>query len=182
MPYCSNCRNYIPDGQTQCPNCGITSEKKNMTRTTQSVSPPSAPIQKKNFKTFWAGKDLTDTFSQTDIESNRWYALVSYLGPLIIFTFFSFRRTGSKYAFFHFGQSLSFLINWVLFFLETSLLLEITQGSFFTLLALVFLLVQLMYLIACQFRALGACVIGKAVQYSIIGKLNISNLLYKRHR
>lgn len=126
MPYCSNCRNFVPDGTTVCPHCGNQNSRATsipQQPITQNQVPPasSSSTKKKkiDFKKLFFMDDRTSEFTKVDIDKNTNFAILAYLGPLIIIPLLVARK--SKYAMFHFCQGLLNIIAFVVYIFALSI-------------------------------------------------------------
>jgi len=123
MPYCPNCRTFLADGQTVCPNCGTQNAKYSQTSTV--VPPPTpAPSPELSFwqkiKKLFVTNDFTPEHDATDISQNVNFAIMAYLGPLFVIPLLAARK--SKFTMFHFCQGLlNFVIALIYFFIYGTL-------------------------------------------------------------
>ena len=85
MRYCSNCGSEIPHGSRFCPQCGT----------------PIPPEDRDIFTEFYTD-DTTNQFSSEDIRQNKGFAVLSYIGLLVLIPIFGASR--SPFARFHANQ------------------------------------------------------------------------------
>ena len=130
MPYCSNCRTYIPDGVDTCPKCGTKDSRYSNVPPVNSASqnrknsflPQNALFEflRKIFKT----EDVTSGFNSSDISKNLSNAVLAYLGPFVIIPLIIARK--SKFAMFHCCQG---LINTVFGLLFSNNIAQMLMGG-----------------------------------------------------
>lgn len=140
MPFCTKCRTFIPDGVDVCPGCGNSRAQRSQT---QTQNPPAPPPKKRRGNSFlgklFATMDYTDSYDSQDIKQHTNIALLSYIGPLLIFPLIFARK--SPYAMFHFCQGLMNTVIGILYVLFFSLISSfLTQGILPLLLILLFAL------------------------------------------
>ena len=106
MAFCKNCGNQLDDNTTFCPNCGTKLEA-------PAFGEQSAPEENKydfsnKVEEVMNTPDSTAEFTQEDIESNKVYALLSYLGILFLVPLLAAKE--SRYAQFHANQGIVLFI------------------------------------------------------------------------
>ena len=100
MAFCKKCGTELGADSRFCPSCGA----------------PTGQEQSKSEQNTFAAKfaelnntaDTTAEFDPTDIEQNKWMALLAYLGPLVFIPMFAVK--GSKFARYHANQGLTLFI------------------------------------------------------------------------
>ena len=184
MPYCSNCRTYIPDGVDTCPSCGTKDSRYTNTNTNTSTSMQSTRSsfsQSGNpfvrfFKKVLRTEDVTHMFDSSDISSNRNNAILAYLGPLMIIPLITSRK--SKFAMFHFCQGLLNMIFGFLYILIAPELLNLLPGIIAILLLIPFFLFLSLFPISIILGIVHS-VKGKAITLPIFGRINLMGKLFK---
>ena len=91
MRYCSNCGSEIPHGSRFCPQCGT-----------------PIPPEDRDIFTEFNTDDTTNQFSSEDIRQNKGFAVLSYIGLLVLIPIFGASR--SPFARFHANQGVVLLI------------------------------------------------------------------------
>lgn len=183
MPYCSNCKTFIPDGVDTCPKCGTKDSR-------YTSAPPSGqsasrgnqniPKRKKIFieiiKKILKTNDVTYGFNSADISSNSNNAVLAYLGPLVIIPLITSRK--SKFAMFHCCQGMMNTVFGLLYALVGPMILNILPGLISLLLFIpyfVFLAVFPVSLVLGIVHALK----GKAVTLPVFGRIDLMRILFK---
>lgn len=92
MRYCSKCGSEIPQGSRFCPQCGQ----------------PVPPEEKSVFTDFNNTEDTTGQFHPEDIRRNKGFAVLSYIGLLVLIPIFAASR--SPFARYHANQGLVLFI------------------------------------------------------------------------
>lgn len=110
MPFCSKCGNQIADGSNFCDKCGASvngTNTNNTNNTAKNISDSVGDLGAK-IADFNNTSDYTSEYDQTDITTNKAFAVLSYLGILILIPILA--APNSKFARFHSNQGLVFLI------------------------------------------------------------------------
>ncbi len=96
MAFCKNCGTQLPDDATFCGNCGTAQNVQNAQQA-QQAQPQGQPQQP-------YGQPYAQplTPEQQDINANKGYGVLSYIGLLVLIPIFAGKH--SKFARFHAGQ------------------------------------------------------------------------------
>lgn len=175
MPYCTNCKTFIQDGEIVCPVCGNVNKR----QVKQTNFPPTSPNGSKSgfFKRFMKMTNYTFDYSESERREKREISIFAYLGPLCIITLLLGRK--SKYAMFHFFQG---LLNLVAFILITVIINLFANFANFGLIGFMFFIIFLILLaIPAVFLILGIVNVirCKAQTLPLWGKINTMKLFYK---
>lgn len=95
MPYCTVCGTEL-DPSGVCPKCAAEEDEKNAQRVSKVVD------------TFQNAKDSTEEYDVEDIETNKIFAVLGYLGILILIPLIC--APNSKYARFHASESIDLIV------------------------------------------------------------------------
>lgn len=182
MPYCSNCRTFIPDGVDTCPKCGTKDPRYS---TAQQINPP--PVQPtvssgsgKSFvqllKKILKTEDKTATFDSSDISTNSNNAVLAYLGPLAIIPLITARK--SKFAMFHCCQGLMNSIFGVLYLIIMQEVLNFLPSLLALLLLIPSFIVLALFPISLLLGIVHA-IRGKAVTLPVFGRIDLMRILFK---
>lgn len=109
MPFCSNCGAPNDEGSTFCANCG--SKLEAAPQQNQYAAPQQGEYQQYQEapqQSFVVDKG----YEPSDIEANKLFAILAYLGPLVFVPIFAARN--SKFAKFHANNGLVIFIMWIL--------------------------------------------------------------------
>ena len=168
MPYCSNCRNQLPDGATVCNHCGTVYQKKIVSNNTYTATPGKKARKQINWKDLLSFRNRSHEFYAYDTMDNRIFAGLSYIGLLAIIPLLLKRR--SPYAMFHVNQGIMNLVLTVLILLFFSFI----DGIFFqnnmpfdypTVFGYIFIGIEAFGIIQ--------CIMGRAIEVPIFGKIKI---------
>ncbi len=183
MPYCSNCRTYIPDGTDTCPQCGTKDSRyANVPPPTQATTQSQQNVPKSGnslvrlFKKFVKTEDLTYGFNSSDISTNSNNAVLAYLGPLVIIPLIVARK--SKFAMFHCCQGLMNSVFGLLYVTLIPMLLNIIPDIIALLLIIPFFLFLAVFPISLILGIVHA-IKGKAVTLPVFGRINLMRVLFK---
>ena len=117
MPFCYKCGNFEEEGRTYCRKCGepMHVEKKD-----------DAQKARDAFEQFTDTPDSTAQYTQADIDANKKFGILAYLGFLVLIPLFAAKD--SPYARFHTNQGLvlfltysawevtSYVLHWTVWF------------------------------------------------------------------
>mgnify|MGYP004473943133 FL=1 len=157
MKKCNKCGAEIDDSALKCPVCGAT-----------QISDQGEDLGKKitdGFGKFNDTKETTSEYDSRDIENNKVFAILSYIGILFVVGLIAAPK--SKFARFHANQGL------VLFIIEVALGIVSGIVSFIpvvsSIVSAVIGLVSLVYMV------IGICnaASGKAKELPVIGSISI---------
>ena len=167
MNFCKNCGTVIPNGQTQCPNCGTPLE---MT-TQQKFSEVGSELKSTAVNMLDACEDHTDEFDVNDVQQNRGIAVISYVSWLCLIPII---KGTTPYTKFHANQGLTLAV------LGTGVsivlgLLRLLLGGIFPLGTIVRILSFIVRAILALYMILGIvnAVNDKAKELPFIGKINL---------
>lgn len=180
MPYCSNCRTYIPDGVDTCPKCGTKDSRyANVPPPTQSamgsqqkMSKSFVQVLKKIFKT----EDVTYGFDSSDISTNSNNAVLAYLGPFVIIPLITSRK--SKFAMFHCCQGLMNTVFGLLYITIVPMILNAIPSIVTLLLLIPFFLFLTVFPISLILGIVHA-IKGKAITLPVFGRIDLMRVLFK---
>ena len=183
MPYCSNCRSFIPDGADTCPKCGMKDSRYS------SVMPPVQPtpgwqrnksksskalaeLIKKIIKT----EDVTYQFSGSDISANSNNAVIAYIGPLVAIPLITSRK--SKFAMFHCCQGLINTAFGLLYFIVGSMILKVLPAIIGLILLIPYIVFGMVFPISLVLGIVHAAK-GKAITIPVFGRIDLMGVLFK---
>ena len=109
MAFCSKCGKEIIDGQRFCPGCGAPVDS-NSSKTTNSGTAPTIDLSDR-IANFTNTTDSTAEFDANDIQENKVFAILAYLGILFIVPLLA--APNSKFARYHANQGLVLFITWL---------------------------------------------------------------------
>ncbi len=98
MAICSKCGSLVDAGQKFCPTCGAKQEEVEETKTEEKID-LTEKISALNDT-----PDTTAEYDPADIEANKVFAVLAYLGILVLVPIFAAKE--SKFARFHANQGL----------------------------------------------------------------------------
>ena len=183
MPYCSNCRTFIPDGVDTCPSCGTKDSRyANVPPQSQSTSQGQRNLPKgiKSFvefiKRICKTEDVTYNFDSSDISSNANNAVLAYLGPLVIIPLITSRK--SKFAMFHCCQGLMNTVFGLLYAIFVPPILNWFPDLITLLLFIPFILFLAVFPVSFVLGIIHA-VKGKAITLPVFGRIDLMRILFK---
>lgn len=103
MSFCTNCGKELNESDKFCPSCGKPTENINNTYST-----PMGSDFSDKFNQYTSTEDKTYEFDFMDISDNKVFALLSYIGILVLVPLIAAPK--SKFARFHANQGLVLLI------------------------------------------------------------------------
>ncbi|MEE1006028.1 MAG: zinc ribbon domain-containing protein [Acutalibacteraceae bacterium] len=103
MSFCTNCGKELNESDKFCPSCGKPTENSNNT-----YSAPMGSDFSDKFNEYTSTEDKTYEFDFMDISDNKVFALLSYIGILVLVPLIAAPK--SKFARFHANQGLVLLI------------------------------------------------------------------------
>ena len=168
MPYCSNCRNYLPDGATVCNHCGTFYQNKIVSNNAYTATPGNRVKKKINWKYVLSFRNCSHEYYAYDTMDNRIFAGLSYIGLLGVIPLLLKRRSG--YAMFHVNQGLTNLVLTIALLLLCSFIDSIIFQNdmpfdYATFFGSIYIGVALFGIIQ--------CIIGRAIEVPIFGKIKI---------
>ncbi len=117
MPFCSNCGAPNDEGSTFCANCGSRLEA--APQQNQYAAPQQGEYhapQQGEYQQYQEAPQqsfvVDKGYEPSDIEANKLFAILAYLGPLVFVPIFAARN--SKFAKFHANNGLVIFIMWIL--------------------------------------------------------------------
>lgn len=136
MPFCDKCGAPVGFGKKYCPECGTamdgSGKRKKQETQTEYKSPYQEQAPKSTFHTHSGGPkqapDYTVNYSAEDIQANKGFAVLAYLGILCLVPIFCAKN--SPYARFHANQGLALLLSDIVVSFVISLITRIS-GIFF---------------------------------------------------
>ena len=189
MPYCSNCRTYIPDGVDTCPQCGTKDTRySNVPPPTQTTSHSHSQSRGQSkfsqikqtvitfIKKMLHTEDVTHQFDNNDIMKNTNNALLAYFGPFIIIPLLKART--SKFAMFHACQALMNMALGFLYFTVAPLILGLIPDILLILLILPYLFFLAIFPIGWVVGIINAYK-GKAKTLPLSGRVDLMSVLFK---
>lgn len=184
MPYCSNCKTYIPDGIDVCPQCGTKDSRyTNHSTSAQTIFQGQQNIskEKKSFinliKKIIITKDVTYEFRPDDISKNSNVAVLAYLGPLVIIPLITSRK--SKFAMFHCCQGIINMVFGILYVAVLSMISNVISNA---MIILLFIPCFLLLIAFPTFQLFGIvhALKGKAITLPIFGHINLMRVFFKK--
>ncbi len=100
MAFCSKCGKEINDGQKFCPGCGAPADG-STANATNSGATPTVDLSDR-IANFTNTADTTSEFAVNDIQENKVFAILAYLGILFIVPLLA--APNSKFARYHANQ------------------------------------------------------------------------------
>ncbi|MBE6530038.1 MAG: hypothetical protein E7680_05515 [Ruminococcaceae bacterium] len=187
MPYCSNCRTFIPDGMATCPNCGNQyaraaqgqNNNANSNSQQQTASHSVTPSFWSRIRHLFRTDNFTIDYDPQDIAENKKLAVLSYIGPLILISIFLGRK--SKFAMFHFCQALLNIIVFIVYYILFNFLC--TSGFLPIVLTVIFFILLFPGLLAFPiFSILGIvhAAKGKAITMPLYGRIPLMKFMFKK--
>lgn len=183
MPYCSNCRTFIPDGVDTCPNCGTKDSRyTSAPPPTQSTSQgqQNIPKAKKSFveliKKIFKTEDVTYGFNSSDISTNSNNAVLAYLGPLVIIPLITSRK--SKFAMFHCCQGMMNTVFGLLYALVVPMIFNILPDLITLLLIIPYFVFLAVFPVSLVLGIVHA-IKGKAITLPVFGRIDLLRVLFK---
>lgn len=175
MAFCSKCGNQIADGSKFCDKCGASVNGANTKNTNNTAKNIADSVENLGAKIadFNNTSDYTSEYDQTDIAANKAFAVLSYLGILVLIPILA--APNSKFARFHSNQGLVFLIasiaaNVVLTILRiVSYAIAEPLGTIFSVITV---LVSILIIVLAIIGIVNAAQ-GKAKELPLIGKIRI---------
>ena len=104
MAFCKGCGKELEEGAKFCASCGKAVDENREDGGQNSTTDDFA----KKFNEFTDAEDKTAEFEKADIESNKVYALLSYIGILFLVPIIAAPK--SKFARYHANQGLTLFI------------------------------------------------------------------------
>lgn len=179
MSFCSKCGAQIDDAGNFCPSCGAKVERPGQGADAQRSNPGFEETVRGLNDT----PDTTAEYDQADIASNKWMAMLAYLGPLVFIPMFASKE--SRYAQYHVKQGVNMFVVWILNLIVCSLLSLIKVGRYIYIFGVpryvevtpwpISLITGLLTLVVVIFEIIGIvnALSGKAKQLPIIGGISI---------
>lgn len=175
MAFCSKCGNQIADGSKFCDKCGASvngGDTKNTNNTAKNISDSVEDLGAK-IAGFNNTSDYTSDYDKTDIDNNKAFAVLAYLGILILIPILA--APNSKFARFHSNQGLVFIISSIAVNIVVSILRIVSYaiadplGKIFSVITgIVAILILVIGIIGIVNAAQ-----GKAKELPLIGKIRI---------
>ena len=106
MAFCSKCGKEINDGQKFCPGCGAPADG-STANTTNSGATPTVDLSDR-IANFTNTADTTAEFDANDIQENKVFAILAYIGILVLVPILG--APNSKFARYHANQGLVLFI------------------------------------------------------------------------
>lgn len=161
MMFCQKCGKELPDDAKFCPGCGATTDAQ--TQKTESAF-------EKQVDAFTDTPDTTAGFMPDDIAQNKGYAVLAYLGALVLIPLFAAKN--SKFARFHTNQGLVLFVATVVWNVVTRILTAVLKYLYVTK-AIVSGAMWLIGMLLCVLAIMGIvnAVKGRAKELPLIGKI-----------
>ena len=159
MPFCGKCGGSINEGAGFCPSCG---------------APAGGQPAQQSWQDINNTADTTAEYDPADIEANKIFAALSYLGILVIVPFLA--APNSKFARFHANQGLTLFLLIIAYSILSFILNVIfTAINLWVLVILITLLIFALSipLIVLIILGLMNAIQGKAKELPFIGKIKI---------
>lgn len=178
MAFCNNCGKELKENDRFCPFCG-----KEVGAQNNTYSAPEGNNFSDKFNEYASAEDKTCEFESTDISDNKVFALLSYIGILVLVPLIAAPK--SKFARFHANQGLVLLIGEVAYGTVRGVLLGVLKllrritifggvlfGPVYWIVNIVSGLLSLAFLIFAIIGIINAAQ-GKAKELPFISKFNI---------
>ena len=160
MAFCRNCGAEVKDDAKFCPSCGAaTSDKSDFEQKVNETAKKVADLNNT--------ADTTSEFDPQDIENNKVFAALAYLGVLVLVPILAAKD--SKYAMYHANQGLILFIAQIVLSVIVSIIISISSilGFISGIFNLIVLVVQIIGLVN--------AIQGRAKELPIVGKYRILN-------
>ena len=160
MAFCRNCGAEVKDDAKFCPSCGAaTSDKSDFEQKVNEAAKKVADLNNT--------ADTTSEFDPQDIENNKVFAALAYLGVLVLVPILAAKD--SKYAMYHANQGLILFIAQIVLSVIVSIITSIVGilGFISGIFNLIVLVVQIIGLVN--------AIQGRAKELPIVGKYRILN-------
>ena len=108
MAFCNNCGTQLADDAAFCPNCGTKVEIPFAEAEQIKEQAPQTEEKKFDFNEVMNTADTTAEFTQDDINNNKIYAVLAYIGILFFVPLLAAKE--SKFAQFHANQGVVLFI------------------------------------------------------------------------
>lgn len=178
MAFCTNCGKELKESDKFCPSCGKAAEESG---NTYSASAESGFSDK--FNEYVSSEDKTCEFDPMDISDNKVFALLSYIGILVLVPIIAAPK--SKFARFHANQGLVLLIGEMAYSVARGVFLGVLRllreftlfggalfGPVYWIVSIITGLFSLVFLVFAIIGIIDAAQ-GKARQLPFISKFNI---------
>lgn len=178
MAFCTNCGKELKESDKFCPSCGKAAEESG---NTYSASVESGFGDK--FNEYVSSEDKTCEFDPMDISDNKVFALLSYIGILVLVPIIAAPK--SKFARFHANQGLVLLIGEMAYSVARGVFLGVLRllreftlfggalfGPVYWIVSIITGLFSLVFLVFAIIGIIDAAQ-GKARQLPFISKFNI---------
>ena len=179
MSFCNNCGNQLSDDDKFCPSCGKPVEPvADGEQTGTNGANPDFSYNGTLFDDFTNTSDKTGEFDVADIRDNKVYAILSYIGILVLVPLIA--APNSKFARFHANQGLVLLIGEIAFNIVRTVLLSVLKislrfGILSVLYSVISIITGILNLIFAVFAIIGIIYAaqGKAKELPIVSKINL---------
>ena len=178
MSFCTNCGKELNESDKFCPSCGKPTENINNTYST-----PMGSDFSDKFNEYTSTEDKTYEFDFMDISDNKVFALLSYIGILVLVPLIAAPK--SKFARFHANQGLVLLIGEAAYSVARGVLLGVLRvlreftlfggavfGPVYWIVNIITGLFSLVFLVFAIIGIINAAQ-GKAKELPFISKFNI---------
>ena len=169
MPYCRKCGKPVNESDAYCPSCGNKTEPDINEKAETAFNDFTEKVSDINNT-----QDTTSEYDEQDIKDNKVFAVLAYLGILVLVPIFG--ASNSKYARFHANQGLVLLIAEVAYGILTAMITAIAGLAFgFIFKWMIRALLSFISLGFLAFVIIGIinAVNGKAKQLPLIGSIKI---------
>lgn len=127
MAFCTNCGKELKESDKFCPYCGKAAEQPAGNAEQNTYSAPVGNDFGNKFNEYTNSEDKTYEFDRMDIEDNKVFALLSYIGILVLVPLLAAPK--SRFARFHANQGLVLLIGEVAYGTIRAVLLGVLKLS-----------------------------------------------------
>lgn len=172
MSYCKHCGQKLSEDSNFCPNCGtpneIQEEKGGVGTQKSDTQPVDYAVEQ--IKKLNDTEDSTCQYDASDIENNKVYAVLSYIGILFVIPLIA--ANNSKFAKFHANQGLVLFLVELVYGVASSIVKAVFYALGIGSMAILLNLVNLLFFVLVVIGIINAAS-GKAKELPVIGQIKI---------